>query len=50
MTATLEKTRDEFETLLEESFAKSNNVADIVEGTVIKKESEGYLVSSLLER
>ena len=37
--------RDEFEMLLEESFAKSNNVADIVEGTVIKKESEGYLVS-----
>ena len=36
---------DEFETLLEESFAKSNSVADIVEGTVIKKEQEGYLVS-----
>jgi len=36
---------DEFEQLLEESFAKSNAVADIVEGTVIKKESEGYLVS-----
>ena len=36
---------DEFEQLLEESFAKSNSVADIVEGTVIKKESEGYLVS-----
>ena len=36
---------DEFEQLLEESFAKSNTVADIVEGTVIKKESEGYLVS-----
>lgn len=36
---------DEFEMLLEESFAKSNNVADIVEGTVIKKEAEGYLVS-----
>ena len=31
MTATLEKTLDEFDTLLEESFAKSNNVADIVE-------------------
>ncbi len=40
---TLEKS--EFEQLLEESFAKSNNVADIVEGTVIKKEQEGYLVS-----
>ena len=37
--------RDEFEMLLEESFAKTNSVADIVEGTVIKKESEGYLVS-----
>ena len=36
---------DEFEQLLEESFAKANAVADIVEGTVIKKESEGYLVS-----
>ena len=42
---TLEKTMDEFEQLLEESFAKSNNVADIVEGTVIKKEQEGYLIS-----
>ena len=39
------QTLDEFEQLLEESFAKSNAVADIVEGTVIKKESEGYLVS-----
>jgi ribosomal protein S1 len=37
--------RDEFETLLEESFAKTNSVADIVEGTVIKKEAEGYLIS-----
>ena len=36
---------DEFEQLLEESFAKSNSVADIVEGTVIKKEAEGYLIS-----
>ena len=40
---TLEKT--EFEQLLEESFAKSNSVADIVEGIVIKKEQEGYLIS-----
>ena len=39
------QTLDEFEQLLEESFAKSNNIADIVEGTVIKKETEGYLVS-----
>ena len=42
---TMEKTMDEFEQLLEESFAKSNSVADIVEGTVIKKEQEGYLIS-----
>ena len=46
MTTTLEKTNlDEFERLLEESFAKSYSVADIVEGTVVKKESEGYLIS-----
>ena len=36
---------DEFEQLLEESFAKSNTVADIVEGTVIKKENEQIHVS-----
>ena len=43
---TLEKTKlDEFETLLEESFAKTYNVADIVEGIVIRKDKEGYLVS-----
>ena len=46
MTTTLEKTNlDEFERLLEEAFAKSYSVADIVEGTVVKKESEGYLIS-----
>ena len=45
MTATMEKTLDEFEMLLEESFSKSYAVADIVEGTVMKKESEGYFVS-----
>ena len=44
MTQTLDK-MDEFERLLEESFSKSYSVADIVEGTVLKKESEGYLVS-----
>ena len=42
---TTTEVRDEFEMLLEESFAKSNTVADIVEGTGIKKENEGYLVS-----
>lgn len=41
-----EKTKlDEFETLLEESFAKSYNVADIVEGIVIRRDKEGYLIS-----
>ncbi len=43
---TIEKTKmDEFEKLLEESFSQSYNVADIVEGTVITKEQDGYLVS-----
>ncbi|HNW25920.1 MAG TPA: S1 RNA-binding domain-containing protein [Candidatus Gastranaerophilaceae bacterium] len=43
---TVEKTKmDEFEKLLEESFSQSYNVADIVEGTVITKEQDGYLVS-----
>lgn len=42
MTTTLEKTNlDEFERLLEESFAKSYSVADIVEGTVVKKKVKG---------
>ena len=40
-----EKTMDEFEQLLEETFSKSYSVADIVEGTVIRKESDGYLIS-----
>lgn len=44
MTQTLDK-MDEFERLLEESFSKSFSVADIVEGTVMKKENDGYLVS-----
>ena len=43
MTKTIDK-MDEFERLLEESFAKSHTVADIVEGTIIRKEQEGYLV------
>jgi len=38
-------TLDEFEQLLEDSLSKQHAVADIVEGTVIKKESDGYLVS-----
>lgn len=43
---TTEKTKmDEFEKLLEESFANSYNVADIVEGIVIRKDKDGYLVS-----
>ena len=44
---TIEKTMDEFEQLLEESFAKSNSVADIVEGTVIKKEQEQAIQKNL---
>lgn len=43
---TVEKTKiDEFEKLLEESFAKTYNVADIVEGIVIRKDQESYLIS-----
>lgn len=43
---TEEKTKvDEFEKLLEESFSKSYNVADIVEGIVIRKDQESYLIS-----
>src|SRR5574344_853025 len=42
---TAEKTKsDDFEKLLEESFSKSYTVADIVEGTVLSKEQDGYLV------
>ncbi len=41
-----EKTKmDEFEKLLEESFSKSYTVADIVEGTVVRKEPDSYLIS-----
>ena len=36
---------DDFEKLLEESFSNSHSVADIVEGTILKKENDGYLVS-----
>lgn len=43
---TAEKTKmDEFEKLLEESFAKTYNVADIVEGLVIRQDQNSYLVS-----
>ena len=42
---TAEKTLDEFEKLLEDSFSKQHAVADIVEGTVVKKEKDGYLIS-----
>ncbi len=36
---------DEFEALLEGTLSKTYTVADIVEGTVLKKENTGYLVS-----
>lgn len=43
---TKEKTQiDEFEKLLEESFSKSYAVADIVDGTVVRKDKEGFLIS-----
>lgn len=43
---TVEKTKpDEFEKLLEESFAKSYTVADIVEGIILSKDKDSYLVS-----
>lgn len=43
---TAEKTKmDEFESLLEESFAKSYTVADIVEGIILRKDKDGYLIS-----
>lgn len=38
-------TLDDFEKLLEESFSNSHSVADIVEGTVLRKDPDGYLVS-----
>ena len=36
---------DEFESLLEETLSKTYTVADIVEGTILKRENGGYLVS-----
>lgn len=42
MTTTVKN--DDFEKLLEESFSKSLAVADIVEGTIIRKDSDSYLV------
>lgn len=45
MTAAAKTRIDEFEKLLEESFSKVSTVADIVEGTVISKEQDHYLVS-----
>ncbi|MBQ9688287.1 S1 RNA-binding domain-containing protein [bacterium] len=38
-------TTSEFEQLLQDSFSKPLNVADIVDGIVLKKEKDGYLVS-----
>ncbi|MBO5947603.1 S1 RNA-binding domain-containing protein [bacterium] len=35
---------DEFERLLEESFAKVASVADVVRGAVVKREKDGFLV------
>ena len=43
MTQTKEE-MDEFERLLDESFATKLNVADVVKGVIVKKENDGYLV------
>jgi len=45
MTLLEEKKQDEFEKLLEESFAKSYTVADIVEGIVIREDQDSFLIS-----
>lgn len=46
MTLLEEKAKmDEFEKLLEESFAKSYTVADIVEGIVIREDQDSFLIS-----
>lgn len=44
MTITLEKTADDFEQLLQQSFSRPIEVANVVKGTILKRESEGYLV------
>lgn len=42
----LEKNKlDEFEKLLEESFSQNYSVADIIEGIVVRKDQDSYLVS-----
>lgn len=45
MTKTQEKISvEEFEALLNQSFAKKLSVADVVEGTIVKRETDGFLV------
>lgn len=45
MTKTIEKTNlDEFEKLLEESFSIKLSVADVIRGTVVKRDNDGFLV------
>ncbi len=45
MTNTEETKFEDFEALLNDTLSKTYTVADIVEGTIIKKENNGYLVS-----
>ena len=44
MTETMNFSAEDFEKLLDESFARKLCVADVVEGTVVKRESDGFLV------
>lgn len=44
MAKTTEFTAEDFEKLLNESFSRKLCVADVVEGTVVKREADGYLV------
>ena len=44
MAKTAEFTAEDFEKLLDESFSRKLCVADVVEGTVVKREPDGFLV------
>lgn len=44
MTKTTEFTAEDFEKLLNETFSRKLCVADVVEGTVVKREADGFLV------
>ena len=44
MTKTENFSAEEFEKLLNESFSRKLCVADVVEGTVVKREADGFLI------